>query len=169
VGESNGQWGDLAEGSDELAEVWDQFDKLPDHGVNDALDAFCARKRIDVGSLARLGTRLATPTTLAFAFPGGIKYRDMETGRRWTYNGSEFTKLKVIRSSTEHSGTVILAEGETDGARLSMLYPQVDVAVLPAGAKRFTEGFAAQLHDYTVILVATDRDAAGDAGLEKIQ
>lgn len=168
MGESNGAWGDLAEHDDELAEVWDGFERLPESGENDALDAFCAAKRIDIPALARLGTRLSGPTTLAFSVPGGIKFRDMETGKRWTYAGSEWTGMRIIRTGGERSATVIVSEGETDGARLSMLYA-VDVAVLPGGAKRFTEAFAAQLREYQQVLVGTDSDQAGEAGLAKIQ
>jgi 5S rRNA maturation endonuclease (ribonuclease M5)/KaiC/GvpD/RAD55 family RecA-like ATPase len=169
VAESNGEWGDLAAHDDEMAEAWDGFERLPDPGVNDALDAFCASKHIDIPSLVRLGARLCDYTTLAFAYPGGIKFRNIETGVRWTYPGSEFVALKIIRHSGDPSDTAILVEGETDAARLSMVYA-CDVAALPAGAKRFTGEFAAQLvkAGYDKILIGLDNDEAGEQGAAKI-
>lgn len=169
MGESNSAWGEVAEHDDELAEVWDGFDRLPSAGVNDVLDAFCASKRIDIPSLVRIGTKLAGYGVLAFALPGGIKYRNMEQGTRWAATGSEFTTLKIVRSGVEQAETVIVAEGETDGARLTMLYPDCDVAILPAGAKRFTQGFADQLLPYQRVLASYDPDDAGNEGWAKLK
>lgn len=151
-----------------MAEVWDRFAKLPEPGVNDTLDAFCASKHIDIPALLRTRARLAQPNVLAFAYKGGIKYRNMESGERWTYVGSAFAALTIIRHSASPSDTVILVEGETDGARLSMVYP-CDVAMLPAGAKRFTRDFADQLKGYEKILIGLDNDEAGEEGAAKIQ
>lgn len=169
MGESDGAWGDLAEHDSELSEEWDSYDRLPTAGVNDALDAFCARKNIDIPALVRLGTRLAGPTVLAFAYVGGLKYRDMETDKRWNYPGSDFLALNILRSGATKASAVIVAEGETDSSRLSMLYPDCDVAALPAGAKRWISNFGAQLDRYERVLVATDVDEAGDEGWAKIK
>lgn len=159
---------DLAEhGDDELTQAFDGYENLPDAGHNDALDTFCASKNIDIPALVRLGARLSAPTVLAYGFPGGIKYRNMEHGQRWTGPGSFFSKLKIIRAGAKAAPVVIIAEGETDAARLTMLY-DVDVAVLPAGAGRFTQEFADQLATYERVLVGTDNDGAGEAGFEKI-
>lgn len=168
MGESNGAWGDLVEHDEMLAEAWDGFDPLPQAGVNDTLDAFVARKNITIEGLSRLGARLSDYTVLAFPFPGGVKYRNMESGQRWNSSGSEFTKLKIVRQGGAVRDIVIIAEGETDAARLTFLY-DADVAVLPAGAKRFTPAFAEQLAGYKGILAATDTDEAGMEGLAKIQ
>lgn len=130
------------------------------------LDAFCASKHIDIPALMRLGTRVQG-NTLAFAYPSGIKFRDMETGKRWSYFGSDFHELKIVRSGKDRSGTVIVVEGETDAARLSMVY-DCDIAALPAGAKRFTQAFADQLMAYPQVLVGLDDDAAGNTGAQKI-
>jgi len=167
MGESDHAWGELAEQDDELAQIWDSYERLPESGQNDVLDAFVDTKHLDIGALVRIGARMAGSTVLAFAFPGGVKYRDMEDGRRWTSNGAEFTKLKVVRSGAEPSDTVIVAESETDGARLTML-ADCDVAVLPAGAKRFTPAFADQLVGYQRVLVGLDNDEAGEYGAAKI-
>ncbi len=168
MGESDRSWGDLAEYDDDLAQVWDSYARLPEPGEHDALDGFCASKRIDIAALVRIGTRLASYGVLAFAYPGGIKYRDIEDGRRWTSAGAEFTRLKIVRCGASRADTVVVAEGETDAARLTMLYPSVDVAVMPAGAKRFPAGYAAQLLPYARVLVGTDNDEAGDVGAAKV-
>lgn len=167
MGESDGEWGQLAEHDDEMAAQWDGFDKLPDAGTNDVLDAFCAAKHITIPALVRVGTRLASAQVLAFAYPGGLKFRNMETGDRWSYSGAAFTELKIVRHAAEPADTVILVEGETDCARLSMVYA-CDVAALPAGAKRFTREFADQVKGYDKILIGLDPDAAGEQGAAKV-
>lgn len=168
MGESNGEWGEAGEHDEELGALWDSFEKLPEPGTNDTLDAFTAAKRIDIGSLVRVGARLSAPTVLAFALPGGVKFRDMESGKRWTAAGSEFRRLKVIYAGPGRAEHLILAEGETDAARLTLLYPTADVAVMPAGAKRFTAIFAEQVREYTRVLIGTDPDEAGEEGAAKI-
>jgi len=97
MGESDGSWGLLAR-DDDLGEAWDGFDRLPAPGVNAAFDAFLARKHITDASLVRMGARLAAPSVIAFAFPGGIKFRDLVTDRRWSYVGSEFKAMKIVRA-----------------------------------------------------------------------
>lgn len=165
---SNEDWGYLAEHDDELAEVWDGYARLPEPGENKVLDSFCEDKRISIAALVRLGARLSDNTVLAFPYPGGLKYRDMVTGRRWAYTGSEFKALKIVRANPDAAtDTVIVCEGETDAARLSEGY-DVDVAVLPAGALRFTPEFAEQLYPYRLVLVGLDDDEAGEAGSKKI-
>jgi hypothetical protein len=97
VGDSDGDWGSLAEHDDGLAAIWDSYARLPDAGENDALDSFCEAKHIDIPSLVRLGAKLSTPTVLAFAFPTGIKYRNMEDGSRWSQAPAGWNKLKIVR------------------------------------------------------------------------
>ena len=167
MAESNGEWGKLAEHDDELAEVWDGFSPLPDPGENEALDAFVESKNITIDSLVRFGARLSEHTVLAFAYPGGLKFRDMVTGRRWAYAGSTWPELKIIRQGQEPSDKVIVCEGETDAARLSLHYP-VDVAALPAGAGYFPSAYADQLSQYEMVLVGLDNDHAGDGGADRI-
>lgn len=165
---SDGSWGDVVEQDSGAGDVWDTFTRLPDPGENPALDSFVERKRITIDALVRLGTRLASDSVLAFPFPGGIKYRDMVTGRRWNYFGSEFERLKIVRSQSGEADSVLVAEGETDGARLTILYPDCDVALLPAGARRFTAKYAEQLDSYARVLVGLDNDQAGEDGAAKI-
>jgi 5S rRNA maturation endonuclease (ribonuclease M5) len=166
MGNSNGEWGELAP-EDDLAEVWDACITLPEPGENVALDAFVEAKHISIQSLVRLGARLAEPNLLAFAFPGGIKFRDLITNRRWAYAGSEWRAMKVVRHSASPTDYVIVAEGETDAARLSDAYP-CDVAVMPAGALTFKPEYAKQLSGYRAVFVGLDDDAAGNRGSDAI-
>jgi 5S rRNA maturation endonuclease (ribonuclease M5) len=165
MGDSNAEWGELAQHDDELAEAYDSLGPLPESGENPILDAFVTRKHITLNSLVRLGARLAGPDVLAFGFPGGIKFRNIVTDKRWSYAGSEFKRLKIVRHGTEPSSTVIVAEGETDAARLTDHY-DADVAVLPAGAdpRPHTQAYVAQLSEYELVLLGQDDDVAGDAG-----
>lgn len=165
MGYSDGPWGELATHNDELGEVWDGYALLPDPGENVALDAFVERKSITIASLVRMGARLSADTVLAFAFPGGIKFRNIVTDRRWSYEGSTWHQMKIIRADREPTSICIVAEGETDGAWLSDHYP-VDVAVLPAGAdpRPHTQAYAEQLAGYELVLLAQDQDRAGDEG-----
>jgi hypothetical protein len=98
MGQSNAEWGYLPD--DEQRDAWDTFDNLPGQGTNAVLDSFVARKNITIGDLVRVGARLSSPTVLAFAFPGGLKFRDMVTDARWNYVGSEFGELKIVRAQT---------------------------------------------------------------------
>lgn len=166
-GDSNGAWGELAERNDELAETWDGFARLPDEGKHDALDAFLKRKNLTHRGLLRLGTRMSADTVLAYPYPGGIKYRDIVSDKRWNYYGSEFTSLKVVRAGAEPTHQVLVSESETDSAWLIEHY-SLDVAIMPAGARNFKDHFAEQLERYEQVLVALDKDEAGDIGTRKI-
>lgn len=168
MGESNGDWGQLAEADSELAEAWDSFDRLPQAGASAILDTFCSRKHISIEALVRIGTRMSASDVLAFVYPGGLKFRNLVTGQRWNYTGSSFSGVKIITGLQGPSDTVIVCEGETDAARLTMVYPQADVAMLPAGARAFPDGWAKQLLPYRGVLLGLDDDEAGEAGARKI-
>lgn len=161
MGESNAGWGELE--TDESRALWDTFDPLPQPGRHQILDAFVERKRISIDALVRLGTRIQG-NTLAYAFPDGIKFRDIETDQRWNELGTEWRQLKIVPAGPERSNAVVVAEGETDAARLTQLLPGVDVAVLPAGARGWHSGFTAQLQPYELVLIGTDNDARGNEG-----
>lgn len=167
MGDSNGAFGEIAAHDSELVEAWDSFRALPEPGVNVALDAFVERKRISHGALVRIGARLGDDTTIAFGGPGYIKFRDLVSGQRWAYAGCEYKQLKVISAGVTPTDVVIVAEGESDAARLTEGYG-LDVAMLPAGAGFFPESYAAALREYHHVLVALDTDAAGERGAQAI-
>ena len=166
MADSNGIWGELAETDSALASLWDSYSPLPDEGDNAALDALCKRKNIDIPSLVRQGAKLNGDTVLAFAYPEGVKFRDLVDDRRWSQFGSEFNDLKIVKRGAEQATRVIVVEGETDGARMSMQY-DADVAIMPAGARHFTEHMAEQLRSYEIVLVGLDNDDAGQDGTDK--
>lgn len=168
MGESNDAWGYLAEQDSELAEAWDGFSTLPEPGDNKVLDAFCERKRITIPALLRLGAKLSGDHVLAFSYDRGIKFRDMLSGKMWSYLGSEWPHLKIVRAGAEPTDRVIVCEGETDGARLSLGY-DVDVAIMPGGARNFPESMGQQLDSYQQVLMGLDKDAAGEDGCKKIE
>lgn len=82
MADSNGAWGELAELDSELASTWDTYSRLPEEGSNVALDALCRSKNISIASLVRQGAKLSDDVTLAFPYPGGIKYRHLATGKQ---------------------------------------------------------------------------------------
>lgn len=162
---SNGSWGEAAEGGDELAQLWDSFSLLDDS--DPAINSFIEAKHLTHGALIRAGAKASAPATLAYTAGSAIKFRNVLDGRRWSAPGSEFTSMHRI-PATDNTGLAIIAEGETDGARLSMLYPQCDVFILPLGATGWKPQFKDQLTVYTGIYVATDADEAGGKGAAKI-
>jgi 5S rRNA maturation endonuclease (ribonuclease M5) len=167
MGDSNSDWGALAAHDSGAAEVWDSFDTLPEPGENEPLDAFCEAKHITIESLVRLGARLSDHTVLAFAGPGWLKFRDAVTGKRWSYADCDWSHMKLVKHDVEPSTKVIVAEGESDAARLTLLYA-CDVAVMPAGAEYFPDTYRDQLSDYEMVLVGLDTDTAGERGAAKI-
>ena len=168
MAESNEAWGELAAYDKELADAWDGFDTLPDPGENLVLDAFIERKNLSHQALLKLGTRIGSDgDTLVFSYGKGIKFRNMITGRMWSRIGSEWPEMKIVRAGTEPTERVIVCEGETDGARLSMLY-ESDVAIMPAGARYFPTSMGEQLIPYAQVLVALDKDEAGEEGADLV-
>lgn len=164
MSDSNAEWGSLA--TDEQRQEWDGYGRIPEPGQNPALDSFLVSKRLDHGALIRFGTRMSGPSTLAFGYDGGIKFRRLIDGRKFSYLGSTFDQLKIIRG--DDRDTVIICEGETDAMRLSMLF-DCDVAVMPVGARAWFPAFAEQVKGYDRILVGLDNDEAGDDGFTKIK
>lgn len=167
MAESNDAWGELSAYDKELADAWDSFDTLPDAGENLVLDSFIERKNLSHQALLRLGARLSGEDTLVFSYGQGIKFRNMITGKMWSRLGSEWPRMKIVKAGTETTERVIVCEGETDGARLSMLY-DCDVAIMPAGARYFPESMAEQIEGYRQVLVALDKDEAGNEGVELV-
>lgn len=165
MGDSNGEWGQLVEHDDDLAEVWDGWPRLPE-SPDVSLAGFLRAKGHGLPELLRLGARYRDGV-LCYSYGTGLKYRDIATGKRWSYVGSTYPYLKIVPAS-QPDGRVIVCEGETDAGRLLVLYPSCDIAVLGAGAKHFTQAMADQLADYGQVLIGLDNDAAGQDGVTKI-
>jgi len=164
MGDSNGEWGQLAEHDDDLADVWDGWPRLPD-SPDVQLAGFLRAKGHGLAELLRLGARYREGV-LCYSYGTGLKYRDIETGRRWSYVGSSFPLLKVLPGNSQDR--VIVCEGESDAGRLLVLYPGCSIAVMGAGAKHFTEAMAEQLAGYDQVLIGLDNDEAGADGTRKI-
>lgn len=167
MGDSNGGYGEVAQYDDEFAEVWDAYDLIPEPGTSILLDEFVARKHLTHGSLVRLGARMPDESTLAFAFDGGIKYRNLLTDKRWSASGSSWHAMKIVQHGPAPSEMVFVAEGESDAAWLSD-HLICDVAILPAGAnpKPHTAAYVAQLSKYSRVVLAQDSDRAGNEGAQ---
>lgn len=101
---SNGDWGALAEHDTELSDAWDGYARLPEPGVSAALDAFVASKNITIGSLVRLGARMADDYVIAFAYGTGLKFRDIVSNRKWSYPGSEWREMKIVPATRPSDG-----------------------------------------------------------------
>ena len=117
----------------------------------------------------RVGARLSEHGVLVFAAPGGLKFRDIPTGRRWNHIESEFRGPKIIEGTASEHEVLIIAEGETDAARLTILYPEADVALLTVGANWRSHYDHTRMAQYPQVLIGTDGDAAGDAFSETMK
>ncbi len=95
-------------------------------GVLEAVGRFAASKRLSLDGLEELGTRYyverggAVVLVWSYESPNGrtcaVKYRSLATGKRWAESGSTFPRPKVLGNPL--STDWLVAEGETDGARL---------------------------------------------------
>jgi hypothetical protein len=142
------------------------------------LDHFCAEKRISVAALARLGARLVKRDDhagycLVFAGTNGngrvtaLKYRPLTGSSHdgWSENPSRW--LVPIIVGNRAAWAWLIAEGETDGARLFDLVGDVcAILVLPTGAKVFKREWAGLIPRGAVVGVCHDADPDGDAGAE---
>lgn len=173
MGHSNEEWADFA-ADPEANRRWDEYIALPELPTdNSALNTFLAEKGITREELMRVGARFGAYKgrhSLVYWFPPGFrKYRTFQGQTlRGSDEGAEWTHLKLITGVRSTGLGVIIAEGETDAAVLTRIAPEHDIAVLPAGAKHFTENMADQLDSYTDVLVGTDNDPAGDEGAARI-
>lgn len=172
MGHSNEEWAEFA-ADPEVNKRWDEYAALPFLPDNDpALNKFMSERGLLREDLMRVGARWGRYkgqfALVYFFLPGYRKYRTLSVpALRGTDDGATPSLLKIVKSPTNDGG-VIIAEGETDAALLTRLAPSFDVAILPAGAKHFTEDMAAQLRSYDSILVGTDNDEAGESGAARI-
>lgn len=172
MGGSNEQWGDLQREDPETAALWDSSAPLPHPGERPRFDAFLAARRIDRSALARTAARYAPEAgddVVVWCWPGGAKWRNLETGKRWNTLGFRPSRAHIIDPYDGRTGVVLLvAEGETDAARLHRLYPFASTAVLPLGADYLPSQLAKQCAAFDAVYACHDADVAGDAGASKL-
>jgi hypothetical protein len=160
----------------------DAWNKLPPIGeVNgDAhadVAAFCERKRITVDALAQLGARHAVRREmrcLAFSGANGngkvtaIKYRPLHGSSHDSFAENPSVWLRPIIVGDRLSLDWVIAEGETDAARLvDLVGDECAILVLPAGAKAFRREWADVIPRGATVALCHDADDDGDAGAEK--
>jgi hypothetical protein len=163
----------------DLTAVWDRLRPIGEADeAREAVEQFCAGKRITFASLEALGTRVRRDPDvgylLAYAGTNGngvitaIKYRPLsgtshdgtsEDGSRW---------LRPIIIGKAHSTEWAIVEGETDGARLHALVGDTcSIMVLPTGALRFEPEWAGLIPRAATVALAHDADKDGDTGAVK--
>ncbi len=172
MGGSNDHWGALEREDPATAALWDQGLPLPEKGSCLPLDALLKSKHLTRDALARTGARLLTneSATLIWCWPGGAKFRNLETGRRWNSVDPRWRRVHIMPPFDGRSGTVLLlGEGETDSARLSLLYPFASVGVLPLGADFIPAELAEQASAFDAVYACHDADEAGDHGAAWVQ
>jgi hypothetical protein len=137
--------------------------------------AFCERKGITLGALTALGTRVATHrqrTCLAFAGSNrdgsvvvAIKYRPLDGSSDESEAEKPSVWLRPIVAGNRDSLDWLIAEGETDGARLyDLVGDRAAILVLPAGALTFKSEWAGRIPSGATVYVCHDADEAGDKG-----
>jgi hypothetical protein len=142
------------------------------------LERFCESKRLTLAGLEALGARVAirkgNKAELAFAGTNGadavcaIKYRPLEGSSHDSHAENPSAWLRPIVAGNRDSLDWLLAEGETDAARLVELVGDlVAIIVLPAGARTFKREWAALIPRGARVGLCHDADEEGDAGAEK--
>jgi hypothetical protein len=143
--------------------------------VAERLERFCASKRITVADLtaldARVVVRRAGRVELAFAGRNdagavtAIKYRPLDGSSHDSTAEPPSTWLRPIVVGRRDALDWIVAEGETDAARLHGLAGErVAIMALPAGARTFKPEWAAIIPRGATVALAHDADEEGDAG-----
>jgi hypothetical protein len=146
--------------------------------VGARIASFCESKRIPLAALvaleARVGVRPGNHVELAFAGRNGagvvtaIKYRPLDGTSHDSRAEPPSTWLRPIIVGNRDSLDWLVAEGETDGARLFDLVGDLAaIMVLPAGARAFRPAWAALIPRGATVALCHDADEEGDAGAEK--
>ena len=135
------------------------------------IDSFLAEKGLTHADLVRVGARSLKDSVdvIAYHFPDGVKYRNLSSGERWSDAGVEWRSAKIVKgTSATANSRIIIAEGETDGATILSRFPEIDVAILPAGAKHVPPNLAKQVSGYEHVWCALDNDQAGHEGTKLV-
>ena len=143
-----------------------------------AVVEFCDKKRISPAALEALDTRVKRDTEmgpcLAYAGWNGngrvvaIKYRPMNGTSHDSYAERPSVWLRPIIVGNRDSLNWLIAEGETDAARLwGLVGDRCAILVLPAGARAFDKAWAALVPRGAGVGLCHDADEDGDAGAAK--
>jgi AAA domain-containing protein len=160
--------------------LWEKLEPVAavNGAVEDRLRAFCDSKRISVDALAALGARIRTARSgaveLVFAGVNGngaivaLKYRPIGGSSHDSYTEQPSSWLRPIIVGNRDSLDWLIAEGETDGARLYELAGErCAILVLPAGARTFKREWARLIPRGANVGLCHDADEDGDAGADK--
>ncbi len=141
------------------------------------IERFCASKRITFDALEALGTRFVRHHRLGpcFAYGGSngngrivaIKYRAINGTSRDSEAEQPSVWLRPLVIGNLASLDWLIAEGETDGARLyGLVGDRCAILVLPAGAPTFKPEWAAVIPRGARVGLCHDADEKGDGGAE---
>jgi hypothetical protein len=142
------------------------------------IERFCATKRITFAALEQLGARVEhrgdQGRCLAYAGTNGngkvvaIKYRPLDGASSDSTSEPPSTWLRPIVIGDPTSLNWLIAEGETDAARLyGLAGAGYAILVLPTGAGAFNPEWAERIPRGARVGLCHDADQAGDAGAEK--
>jgi AAA domain len=159
-------------------QAWEQL--IPVLGVNgtvrERIEHFAASKHISIEALIALHTRVKIDKVGGVELAWGyvtragtvtaVKFRPLGDKKRYTLTPSTFLEPLVIGNL--HSLDWLVAEGETDAARLYDLVGDVAaILVLPAGAATFRREWANVIPRGATVALCHDADEAGDNGAAK--
>ena len=159
-------------------ELWERLRTIPNapDDVRAAITRFCETKLITTAALEAMGARVTRREVgwcLAFAGSNGrgqitaIKYRPLNGTSHDSFAefGSVWVRPIVIGEVT--SLDWVIAEGETDGARLwGLVGDRCAILVMPLGARTFRPEWARVIPRGATVALCHDADPDGDAGAE---
>jgi putative DNA primase/helicase len=160
--------------------LWDRLTPIgiADDDARAAVARFCEGKRISFGALEQLGTRIKRHHDLGYClvYAGSngngsivaIKYRPLNGTSHDSFAEPRSVWLRPIVIGNPSSLDWLIAEGETDGARLyDLVGDRCAILILPAGARTFKPEWAALIPRGANVALCHDADADGDAGALK--
>ena len=160
-------------------ERWNQLTPIgqADDEARTAITRFCESKRITFDALERLGTRVTRRDVgYCLAYAGGngngkvtaIKYRPLNGSSHDSFAEAPSVWLRPIVLGDRGSLDWLIAEGETDAARLfGLLGDRYAILVLPTGARAFQREWADVIPRGATVACCHDADEDGDQGAEK--
>ena len=141
------------------------------------IDQFCSRKRFTTNALAKFKTRFTVDREVpCLAYGGGngkgqivaIKYRPLTGTSKDSWAETPSVWVQPIIYNEHDSRNWLVAEGETDAARLYELTGGTcAILVMPSGALTFKPLWAQLISRGASVGLCLDADDAGDKGAEK--